>query len=96
LGGKKKKDFGVLPYKLSRLFQTQHSFSVTIFTLGFRLFFILLQINLTCFAFGLLVSQYNIQPMSVFPLDLALPAIINNKTGDAGVGFHIFVLVVGG
>jgi hypothetical protein len=26
--------------------KTQHSFSVTIFTLGFRLFFILLQINL--------------------------------------------------
>jgi hypothetical protein len=34
-------------YKFYRLFQTQHSFSVTIFTLGFRLFFILLQINLT-------------------------------------------------
>jgi len=30
-----------------RLFQTPHSFSVTIFTLGFRLFFILLQINLS-------------------------------------------------
>ena len=30
---------------LYRLFQTQHSFRVTIFTLGFRLFFILLQIN---------------------------------------------------
>jgi hypothetical protein len=27
------------------LFQTQHSFSVTSFTLGFRLFFNLLQIN---------------------------------------------------
>ncbi len=37
---------GCLPYKLYRLFQTPHSFSVTIFTLGFRLFFfILLQIN---------------------------------------------------
>jgi len=35
-------------------------------------------------------------PISVFPLDLALPAIINNKTGDAGVEFHIFMLVVGG
>jgi hypothetical protein len=38
---------GCLSYKLYRLFQTQHSFSVTIFTLGFRLFYILLQINLT-------------------------------------------------
>jgi hypothetical protein len=38
---------GCLSYKLYRLFQTQHSFSVTIFTPGFRLFFILLQINLT-------------------------------------------------
>jgi hypothetical protein len=30
---------GCLSSKLYRLFQTQHSFSVTIFTLGFRLFF---------------------------------------------------------
>jgi hypothetical protein len=37
---------GCPSYKLYRLFQSQHSFSVTIFTLGFRLFFILLQINL--------------------------------------------------
>jgi hypothetical protein len=36
---------GCFSYKLYRLFQTQHSFNVTIFTLGFRLFFILLQIN---------------------------------------------------
>jgi hypothetical protein len=41
---------GCLSYKLYRLFQTQHSFSVTIFTLGFRLFFILLQINLSLFS----------------------------------------------
>jgi hypothetical protein len=40
---------GCFSYKLYRLFQTQHSFSVTIFTLGFRLFFILLQINLEAF-----------------------------------------------
>ncbi len=37
---------GCLSYKLYRLFQTQHSFSVTFFTPGFRLSFILLQINL--------------------------------------------------
>ena len=36
---------GCFSYKLYRLLQTPHSFSVTIFTLGFRLFFILLQIN---------------------------------------------------
>jgi hypothetical protein len=30
---------GCFSYKFYRLFQTQHSFSVTIFTLGFRLFF---------------------------------------------------------
>jgi hypothetical protein len=40
-------DVGCCSFKLYRLFQTPHSFSVTIFTLGFRLFFILLQINLT-------------------------------------------------
>ncbi len=39
--------WGCLSYKLYRFFQTQHSLRVTIFTLGFRLFFILLQINLT-------------------------------------------------
>jgi hypothetical protein len=38
---------GCCSYKLYRFFQTPHSFSVTIFTLGLRLFFILLQINLT-------------------------------------------------
>jgi hypothetical protein len=37
---------GCFSHKFYRLFQTQHSFSVTIFTLGFRLFFILLQIHL--------------------------------------------------
>jgi hypothetical protein len=37
---------GIFSYKLDRLLLTQHSFSVTLFTLGFRLFFILLQINL--------------------------------------------------
>ena len=37
---------GCFLQKLYRLFQTQHSFSVTSFTLGFRLFFFnLLQIN---------------------------------------------------
>ena len=36
---------GCLSDKLDRLFLTPHSFSVTLFTLGFRLFFILLQIN---------------------------------------------------
>jgi hypothetical protein len=36
---------GCFSYKLFRLFLTPHSFSVTIFTLGFRLFFILLQIK---------------------------------------------------
>jgi hypothetical protein len=36
---------GSFSYKLDRLLLTQHSFSVTLFTLGFRLFFILLQIN---------------------------------------------------
>ena len=36
---------GCFSYKLYRLFLTPHSFSVTIFTLGFRLFFILLQIK---------------------------------------------------
>jgi hypothetical protein len=36
---------GCFSYKLYRLFQTQHSFSVKIFTLGFRLFFILMPIN---------------------------------------------------
>ncbi len=36
---------GCFSYKLYWLFQTQHSFGVTIFTFGFRLFFILLQIN---------------------------------------------------
>jgi hypothetical protein len=38
---------GCCSYQLYRLFQTPHSFSVTIFTLVFLLFFILLQINLT-------------------------------------------------
>jgi hypothetical protein len=37
---------GSFPYKLYRLFLTPHSCSVTIFTFGFRLFFILLKINL--------------------------------------------------
>jgi hypothetical protein len=37
---------GCCLYQLYRLFQTPHSFRMTIFTLGFRLFFILLQINL--------------------------------------------------
>ena len=36
---------GCFSCNLYRLFLTPHSFSVTIFTLGFRLFFILLQIN---------------------------------------------------
>ena len=36
---------GCFSYKLYRLFLTPHRFSVTLFTLGFRLFFILLQIN---------------------------------------------------
>jgi hypothetical protein len=40
---------GVFFIELYRLFQTQHSFSVTSFTLGFRLFFNLLQINLDLF-----------------------------------------------
>ncbi len=34
-------------YAIYRLFLTSHSCSVTIFTFGFRLFFILLKINLT-------------------------------------------------
>jgi hypothetical protein len=58
LEGKKKKKRKIIKYfllalalsihnkqQLYRLFQTQHSFSVTSFTLGFRLFFNLLQIN---------------------------------------------------
>ncbi len=36
---------GTFSYKLDRFLLTQHSFSVTLFTLGFRLFFIQLQIN---------------------------------------------------
>jgi len=36
---------GNFSYKLYRLFLSLHSFSVTLFTLGSRLFFILLQIN---------------------------------------------------
>ena len=40
------KDPGCLSYKLYRLFLSPHSLSVTTVTLGFRLFFILLQINL--------------------------------------------------
>jgi hypothetical protein len=40
------KDVGCLSYKLYRLFLSPHSLSVTTVTLGSRLFFILLQINL--------------------------------------------------
>jgi hypothetical protein len=36
---------GNFSYKLYRLFLSLHSFSVTLLTLGFHLFFILLQIN---------------------------------------------------
>jgi hypothetical protein len=36
---------GSFSYKVYRLFLTPHSFSVTLLTLDFRLFFILLQIN---------------------------------------------------
>jgi len=36
---------GCFSYKIDRLLLTPHSFNVTLFTLGFRLFFILLQIN---------------------------------------------------
>ena len=36
---------GNFSYKLYRLFLSLHSFSVTLLTLGSRLFFILLQIN---------------------------------------------------
>jgi hypothetical protein len=42
--------------KIYRLFQTQHSFSVTSFTLGFRLFFNLLQINFLCFPLFILLE----------------------------------------
>jgi hypothetical protein len=51
---------GCCSYQLYRLFQTPHSFSVTIFTFGFRLFFILLQINLT--SMGHRVKIHKITP----------------------------------
>ena len=43
---------GCFSYNLYRLFLTTHSFSLTLFTLDFRLFFILLQINQTTTTFA--------------------------------------------
>ncbi len=69
---------GCLPYKLYRLFLTPNSFGVTIFILGFRLFFIPLQINFTYiirhpFLYTLFSSRFtliinNNSPHGVFSL----------------------------
>jgi hypothetical protein len=59
-------------YQLYRLFQTPHSFSVTIFTLGFRLFFILLHtyspITLSNFSIVNLVSIFRCSSSTANPV----------------------------
>jgi len=60
---------GNFSYKLYRLFLSLHSFNVTLFTLGFGLFFILLQINITSvfsspiMSLALAFSIHNKQPV---------------------------------
>jgi hypothetical protein len=58
---------GCLSYKLYRLFLSPHSLSVTTVTLGSRLFFILLQINLLN------------EKIYLYLLSLALALSIHNK-----------------
>ena len=73
-----------LSYKLYRLFLTSHSFSVTLFTLGFRLFFYSVGNKPTQKSFNQLSLALSLSLLSEFIVEKLINPIDKNKSALNG------------